>query len=150
MTYHHVIVRREEEIDSMTSATQSYSGLLRPATLMGFCFSCCRPRRSRSPQVESEPLLASQTSSADSLPEPTNYIQKATDILATLKANKYPSQEQLNQFSQLLLCSEFLDVNVNVPTTGYGPVSDDVKKVVLDLRELVEALLMIGMEKNGE
>jgi hypothetical protein len=117
---------------------------------MGFCFSCCRPRRSRSPQVESEPLLASQTSSADSLPEPTNYIQKATDILATLKANKYPSQEQLNQFLQLLLRSELLDVNVNVPTTGYGPVSDDVKKVVLDLRELVEALLMIGMEKNGE
>jgi hypothetical protein len=115
---------------------------------MGFCFSCCRRRRRRHPPVESEPLLASQTSSADSLPEPTNYIQKATDILAALKANKHPSQEQLNQFLQLLLRSEFLDVNV--PTTGYGPVSDDVKKVVLDLRELVEALLMIGMEKNGE
>ena len=42
-----------------------------------------------------------------------------------------------------------LDVNGN-GVSGYGPVSDDVRKVVLDARELVEAVLMIGMEKNSE
>jgi hypothetical protein len=113
---------------------------------MGVCFSYSLRRR-KSP--EHEPLLASQTSSTDSLPEPNSHFQKAIDVLAALKANKYPSQDQLNSFFQLLLRSDVLDVNGN-GVSGYGPVSDDVRKVVLDARELVEAVLMIGMEKNSE
>jgi len=32
---------------------------------------------------------------------------------------------------------------------GLWTVSDDISKVVLDTMELVEVVLMIGMEKNG-
>jgi len=113
---------------------------------MGFCFSCCRRRR-ESP--EHEPLLSAQTNSTESLPEPTSHIQKAIDVLAALKANKLPSQNQLNSFLQSVLRSDVLDVNGH-GVTGYGPVSDDARKVILDLRECIEAVLQIGMEKNGE
>ena len=93
---------------------------------------------------ESEWLIASET---DSLPEPTSRFQKVIDVLAALKANKLPSQDQINAFLQCLLRAEALDVG---GVAGHGPVSDDVKKVVLDARELFEAVLQIGMEKNGE
>ena len=93
---------------------------------------------------ESEPLITSET---DSLPKPTSRFQKAIDILAALKANKLPSQDQLNGFLQCLLRAEVLDVG---GVAGHGPVSNDVKKVVLDARELFEAVLQIGMERNGK
>src|ERR1700677_3750536 len=50
-----------------------------PPRPMGVCFSCCQHRR-KSP--EREPLLASQTGSTDSLPEPNSHFQKAIDVLA--------------------------------------------------------------------
>jgi hypothetical protein len=107
---------------------------------MGVCLSCCR-RRSNS---EHEPLLAPQPGS---VPEPTTKFQKAIDALAALKANKLPSQNQLHSFLQVLLRSDVLDVGV---TPGHGPVGDDARNVVLDVRECLEAALQIGMEKNGE
>ncbi|KIM72026.1 hypothetical protein PILCRDRAFT_16512 [Piloderma croceum F 1598] len=113
--------------------------------LMGFCFSCCRRRDS----PEREPLLSARTHSTESLPEPTSHIQKAIDVLAALKANKLPSQNQLNLFLQSVLRSDVLDVNGH-GVTGYGPVSDDARKVILDLRECIEAVLQIGMEKNAD
>ena len=93
---------------------------------------------------ESEPLVAPPS---DTLPEPTSHFQKAIDVLAALKANKLPSQDQFNAVLRLFLRADVLDVD---GVAGHGPVSDDVKKVVLDVRELVEAGLQIGMEKNGE
>jgi hypothetical protein len=112
---------------------------------MGSCFSCCRRRDS----PEREPLLSARINSTESLPEPTSHIQKAIDVLATLKANKLPSQNQLNSFLQSVLHSDVLDVNGHA-VTGYGPVSNEARKVILDLRECIEAVLQIGMEKNGE
>lgn len=106
---------------------------------MGFCFSCCR----RQELEEFEPLLSSQS---DSLPPPTSHVQKAVDVLAALKAKKFPSQDQLNAFLQVLLRSEVLNIH---GISGYGPVSDDACKVILDVRECIAALLLIGMEKNG-
>jgi hypothetical protein len=94
--------------------------------------------------VESEPLIAP---TPDSPPEPTSRFQKAIDVLAALKANKLPSQDQLNAFLQSLLRANLLDVG---GVAGHGPISDDVKKVVQDVKELFEAVLQIGMEKNGE
>ena len=93
--------------------------------------------------AESEPLVVPPS---DSLPEPTSYFQKAIDILAALKANKLPSQDQLNAFLRLFLRTDMLDVD---KVAGHGPVSDHVKKVVLDVREVIEATVQIGMEKNG-
>lgn len=109
-------------------------------SVMGFCFSCCRRRKSS----ERQPLLAPNK---DPLPPPKSLVEKAVDILAALKANKLPSQSQLNTFLQLTLRSDFLEVQ-GLP--GYGPVSDDARKVILDLRECVDAILQIGMEKNGD
>jgi hypothetical protein len=113
---------------------------------MGFCFSCCR-RRPKSP--EREPLLPSRTDSTESLPEPTSHVQKAIDVLAAFKANKLPSQSQLNSFLRSVLHSDVLDVNGH-GVTGYGPISDDTRKAILDLRECIEAVLQIGLEKNSE
>ena len=109
---------------------------------MGVCLSCRRRRRCSN--SEREPLLAPQPSS---VPEPTTKFQKVIDVLAALKANKLPSQDQFNLFLQVLLRSDVLDVGV---TPGHGPVGDDARKVVLDARECLEAALQIGMEKNGE
>jgi hypothetical protein len=91
---------------------------------------------------ESEPLIIP---SADTLPEASSRFQKGIDVLAALKANKLPSQDQLNTFLQLSL----LDVLNADGVAGHGPVSEDVKKLVLDVRESVEAVFQIGMEKNG-
>lgn len=107
---------------------------------MGSCLSCCRRQKSQ----ECEPLLSSQF---DSLPPSTSHVQKAVDVLAALKAKKLPSQDQLNAFLRVLLCSEVLDVH---GITGYGPISDDARKIVLDVRGCIDALLQIGMEKNCE
>lgn len=107
---------------------------------MGLCFSCCRRQTQKS--YECEPLLGPQS---DLLP-PTSNVQKAIDVLAALKAKKFPSQDQLNAFLQVILRSEVLNVH---GISGYGPVSDDARKVVLDVRECIDALLQIGMEKNG-
>lgn len=104
---------------------------------MGFFFSCCRRHTSE----EREHLLDSQH---DLLPPPTSHLQKVVDVLAALKAKKLPSQNQLNAILQVLLRSDVLNVH------GYRPTSDDARKVVLDVRECVQALLQIGLEKNGE
>ena len=106
------------------------------SALMGVLFSRSSP--------ESQPLIIPST---DTLPEPTSRFQKGIDVLAALKANKLPSQEQLNSFLRLVLHADVLDVD---GVAGHGPVSDDVKKVVFDVRESVEAVLQIGMEKNGK
>jgi len=92
---------------------------------------------------ESEPLIIP---SADTLPEASSRFQKGIDVLAALKANKLPSQDQLNTFLQLSL----LDVLNADGVAGHGPVSEDVKKLVLDVRESVEAVFQIGMEKNDD
>lgn len=66
-------------------------------------------------------------------------------MLAALKAHKLPSQVQIDAAVRALLNSDVLDVS----GLGYGPVSDDARKVVGDVRECLEALGQIGLEKNG-
>lgn len=106
---------------------------------MGFCFSCCRRRRS----PEQQPLLSSPD---DNLPPARSHVDKAVDVLAALNAGKLPSQDQLSHFLQIVLRSDILRDS----GLGYGPVSANAKKVLDDSRELVEALLQLGLEKNCE
>ena len=71
----------------------------------GLLFSCCRRRRK---YPEREPLLPSRIDLTESLP----------DVLAAFKANKLPSQSQLNFFLQSVLHSDVLDVNGHGVTQG--------------------------------
>jgi len=77
-------------------------------------------------------------------------VDKIIDALAALKAGKIPTQEQTTRFLQVLLKSELLkeDKSENV-VPGNGPASKQGRKVLKDVRCLLQALLQFGMEKNG-
>ncbi|KAJ3514706.1 hypothetical protein NLJ89_g2228 [Agrocybe chaxingu] len=77
-------------------------------------------------------------------------VDKVVDALAALKEGKLPTQEQLNRFLQVLLKSEFLKEELGRFTTGNGPTSRQGRKVLWDVREVVEAFLQFAMEKNAD
>jgi len=108
---------------------------------MGICYSGFRKRRPRGD--EREPLLPRHT------PEipPQSQFDKAADILAALSAGKYPSQDQINRAFRLLLSSDILKSGRNVPS---GPLSQHGQKVLDDIRTILQALISLGMEKNGK
>lgn len=112
---------------------------------MGFCLSCCR-RRSKD-RSEREPLLPKHD---DILPPPHNNFDKFADVLAAISAGKLPSQDQLNHALQQLLRSDLLDSRTTAHAIGYGPLSESGRKVVEDVREVVQAALEVGVQKNGE
>lgn len=80
---------------------------------------------------------------------PTSPLEKLVDILGALKAGKVPSQAQLNIIIRELLQSEVLQANSGLGA-GYGPVSDDVGKVVMDVRECLQVVLDAGGVINRE
>ena len=114
---------------------------------MGSCFSCCRRRKS----PEREPLLPQHRNDSQDelLPSPTSPLEKVVDVLGALKAGKLPSQAQLNAIIRELMSSEVLDTQSGM-ASGYGPVSDDVRKVVLDVRECLQTILDAGGVINCE
>ena len=80
-------------------------------------------------------------------------VDKIVDILVAFNAGKLPSQAQLSRFLQILLSSELLrqdggSENIG-KTTGVGPTSKDGRKVLSDVRNLVQSMLQFGLEKNG-
>ncbi|CAA7268403.1 unnamed protein product [Cyclocybe aegerita] len=77
-------------------------------------------------------------------------VDKVVDALAALKEGKLPTQGQLNRFLQVLLKSEFLKEELGRFTTGNGPTSRQGRKVVRDVKEVVEACLQFSMEKNAD
>lgn len=112
---------------------------------MGFCFSCCR-RRPKD-RGEREPLLPKSTD--DVLPPPQSHLDKVADVLAAISAGKLPTQSQLNHALQALLMSDLLDARAAAHVIGYKPLSTAGQKVVEDAREVVEAALELGMQRNS-
>lgn len=80
---------------------------------------------------------------------PTSPLEKLVDLLGAFKAGKVPSQAQLDTLIRKVLASEVLDVHTGLGS-GYGPVSDDVRKVVLDVRECLQVMLDAGGVINRE
>ncbi|KAG9126944.1 hypothetical protein FRC07_001277 [Ceratobasidium sp. 392] len=106
---------------------------------MGSCSSCCGRRP---PSDEREPLL----------PKTTEYVppkaawDKAADALGALSAGKMPTQRQLDAALSSLLSSNVLKVGA----TSTGALSDHGKVLLLDVREIVQSVARIGMEKNAD
>ena len=79
-------------------------------------------------------------------------VDKIIDILVAFNAGKLPSQAQLSRFLQILLSSELLREDgegIIGKATSVGPMSKDGRKVLNDIRNLVQSMLQFGLEKNG-
>ena len=119
---------------------------------MGFLFSCFRRP---STDDDHEPLLSSQSSIQEELYPPESHIDKVADVIAALRVGKLPSQDQTNAALQKIMRSNVLalfdskSARVLGQKQQYGPLSDRGKTIVKDIRELVEAIIQFGLEKNG-
>ncbi|CAE6488368.1 unnamed protein product [Rhizoctonia solani] len=105
---------------------------------MGSCSSCCGRRRPT--QGEREPLLPKAT---DYVPSKSAW-DKSADALGALAAGKMPTQRQLDSALSALLSSDLLKVS----NTATGVLSEHGQALVLDVREIVQAIARIGLEKN--
>lgn len=110
---------------------------------MGICSSCFR-RKKTSP--EREPLLP-KIAPLQAPPTPS-HLEKAVDIIAAFQSGKLPSQSQLNSILRSLANSKLLQCEVQLGS-GRGPLSANGRRVLVYVREVVEAALQVGMEKNG-
>lgn len=108
---------------------------------MGVCCSAFRKRRPR--DSEREPLLPKY---APEIP-PQSQFDKAADILAALSTGKYPSQQQINRALGLLLSSDVLKTG-NAALSG--PLSQHGQKVLDDICNVLQTLIVLGVEKNGQ
>jgi hypothetical protein len=120
---------------------------------MGFLFSCCR--RS-SAEDDHEPLLSPQSPIYEDLPPPQSHVDKVADAFGALRVGKLPSQDQINVALRKVLRSNVLtveDAGKGARVLGqkhlYGPLSERGKAILKDVRELIEAVIQFGMEKNG-
>jgi hypothetical protein len=114
---------------------------------MGSCHSCFPRRRKKS--SEREPLLPSYRDDATGLEPPEPLFYKLAEFLDAIQKGKLPSQDQLNIILRTILKSSLLRDDSHV-VPRYGSLSQSGERVLEDVREMVEALLQIGMEKNGE
>ena len=113
--------------------------------------------RSSSQTDEREPLLPKNASHQNNLrPGGSSVVvergtvDKIIDILVAFNAGKLPSQTQLSGFLQTLLSSELLRQDGSQgKTTSVGPMSKDGRKVLKDIRNLIQSMLQFGLEKNG-
>lgn len=110
-------------------------------TLMGSCLSCLRDKGRHS--AEREPLLPRVAP-----PPPVRSLDRGVDILAALQSGKYPSQSQLNVAIQLMITSSLLQSDDKL--LSGGPLSDNGRRIVQDVRVLLESVLQLGMEKNSK
>jgi hypothetical protein len=112
---------------------------------MGLFFSCCRRRKD---SADHEPLLPKyhvDASANEYLPSETQ-LTKLADVIAALKTGKLPSQDQLGRIIQSVLRSTVIE---STTRTTHGTLSDSGKQVLTDFRELLESILLLGLEKNG-
>jgi hypothetical protein len=107
---------------------------------MGSCSSCCGGRRP--PKGEREPLLPKV---AEYVPSKSAW-DKSADALGALAAGKMPTQRQLDSALSALLSSDLLKVS----NTASGVLSAHGHTLVLDIRNIVQAIARIGLEKNCE
>ncbi|KAH9932567.1 uncharacterized protein B0H18DRAFT_1115809 [Fomitopsis serialis] len=111
---------------------------------MGFMMSCCRRRRSH--QGDSEPLLPKYTGQPRDAPGPATHVERLADVLAAFKAGKLPSQDQVTHALQRILKSPLLDADARV--ADYGSLSNTGREVITDMRDIAEAIVQFGLEKN--
>ncbi|KDN50250.1 hypothetical protein RSAG8_01586, partial [Rhizoctonia solani AG-8 WAC10335] len=71
---------------------------------------------------------------------------KSADVLGALAAGKMPTQRQLDSCLSALLSSDLLKVG----NTATGVLSAHGQALVLDAREIVQAVARIGLEKNAD
>ncbi|KAJ7136079.1 hypothetical protein C8R44DRAFT_392980 [Mycena epipterygia] len=108
---------------------------------MGGFWSCCR--RDKSP--EKAPLLPKSRPTDE---PPHSAFEKLADIIGAVNSGKLPSQDQVSGLLQHALRSEFLrDPGNTLPTHG-GSVSRRGITLVLEIRQLIDSVLRIGLEKN--
>ena len=79
-----------------------------------------------------------------------NGVNKLVAILTALNSGKLLSQDQLSACLRYTLNSELLreDTGTDV-LPGNGPMSIQGRKVLSELRNVIQATLQFGMEKNG-
>lgn len=71
---------------------------------------------------------------------------KAVDALNALAAGKMPTQKQINTALNSLMSSDLFKVG----NTATGTLGAQGQSLVLDIKAILEAIIRIGMEKNGE
>lgn len=71
---------------------------------------------------------------------------KAIDALGALAAGKMPTQQQIDAALNYLLSSDLFKVDNRVA----GTLSTHGQSLVLGVRAILEAVVRIGKEKNGE
>ena len=113
---------------------------------MGFVLSRCRRRKDRKSDDEARPLLGGVEESS----ERARSLVKLANIIGALKAGKLPSQEQLNRAVRLLLASDALKPAVASATLRGYELSEPAVRVLLCLREVLEMVAQVGLEKNGD
>ncbi|KAF8878349.1 hypothetical protein CPB85DRAFT_1342750 [Mucidula mucida] len=106
---------------------------------MGQCASCCgRRRKPIRAASERTPLLANVADPATI----HSLSRKAVAVVAAFRAEKYPSQDQIDSVIRALLRS-----NVS-KEERYGKLSQPGRKILHDVREICELVLVFGLEKN--
>jgi hypothetical protein len=135
---------------------------------MGSSFSsCCCGRRRKRPRSSYYPSEYDSQSRDPLLPphhqppEPEkSTLIKLADVIAAAREGKLPSQNQLDRVARRLLRSEVLKLpngNGN-GTNGYSvagghggrALSAEGTNAVLRIREVLQAGMVFGLEKNGE
>ncbi|KAH9477709.1 hypothetical protein JR316_0009935 [Psilocybe cubensis] len=124
---------------------------------MDYCLSCFGKSKAKA-SGEREPLLPKHRPHA--IAEPSRprataadverpIVEKVVDVLVALNAGKLPSQDQISRLLQALLNSELLREDKGKVISGNGPTSKQGRKVLADVKGLVQAVLRFGLEKNG-
>ncbi|KAJ7131712.1 hypothetical protein C8R43DRAFT_1239737 [Mycena crocata] len=109
---------------------------------MGGFWSCCR--RDKSP--EKAPLLPKPRTVAEHPPH--SVFEKIADIAGAVNSGKIPSQDQVSGLLQHALRSELLrDPGHALPTHG-GALSGRSIHLMQEIRELIDSVLRVGLEKN--
>lgn len=101
---------------------------------------------------DTEWLLGSQQSENTSS-HGRSPFENIAEVLAALNTGKYPSQDQINNALRRLLKSSVLSPDTLAATLGArqsGGLSVAGRRLIEHVREIVEAVLQIGLEKNSD
>lgn len=126
------------------------------------CLSFCFGKHREHEDPEREPLIpksrrhypshetnGSVQGNGSAPPSSSFSLDKIINVITAIKAGKLPSQSQIEDGFKALLTSEFLQDEGGPTMGGNGPFSKQGRRVLADVREMVQALLEFGLEKNG-
>ncbi|TDL25231.1 hypothetical protein BD410DRAFT_632059 [Rickenella mellea] len=114
-------------------------------------FSCCRRQKSPKRSPEHDPLLPRSQpqlfESNERAKEATQTLAHVAAVLGALRAGKLPTEPQVDDALRMILHSDLL--TPNSPHYPFqGTLGKQVGVLVRDVRNVVDALLRLGMEKN--